>query len=75
MDVNTFIDHFTDCLNHPPTQALVPDTEYKKLADWSSIFSLIVIAMVDDIYGQTLTGEDLRNTKTLAELYHLIQSK
>ena len=75
MDVNTFIEKFTDCLNHAPNAPLGPDTEYKKLADWSSIFSLMVIAMVDEVYSKPLTAEDFRSTRSLRDLFNLIESK
>ena len=75
MDVNVFIEKFADCLNHTPASAINAETEYKKLEEWSSIFSLIVIAMVDEVYGKTLSAEDFRNTRSINDLFHLIQSK
>ena len=75
MDIQDFIDHFAACLHHTPASAIGPDTEYKKLDEWSSIFALIVIAMVDSDYHKTMTAEDLRNSTSLADLFNLIQSK
>ena len=75
MDINVFIESFASCLNHTPASAISPDTEFKKLDEWSSIFALIVIAMVDSDYHKTMTAEDLRNSTSLADLFNLIQSK
>ncbi len=75
MDINDFIEKFSSCLNHTPTSAISPDTEFKKLDEWSSIFALIVIAMVDSDYQRVLTAEDIRNSNTLADLFNVIQSK
>lgn len=75
MDINFFIAQFTSCLNTLPNNALQPDTEFKKLDDWSSIFALIVIAMVDSDFHKTLTADDIRSSTTLADLFNVIQSK
>lgn len=75
MDINDFIEKFTTCLNHSPASALLPDTEFRKLEDWSSIFALIIIAMVDSDYNKVLTSEDIKNSKTLSDLFNVIQSK
>jgi acyl carrier protein len=75
MDLNEFIQKFTACLNHTPASAISPETEFKKLDEWSSIFALVVIAMVDSDYHKVLTADDIRNSKSLSDLFHLIQSK
>jgi acyl carrier protein len=75
MDITDFVGHFADCLNYTPPSAIGPDTEYKKLDEWSSIFALMVIAMVDSEYGKVLAAEDFRSTKTISELFNVIQSK
>ena len=75
MDINDFIQKFSSCLNHTPSSAISAETEYKKLDEWSSIFALIVIGMVDSDYHKVLTADDLRSSRSLSDLYNLIQSK
>ena len=75
MYINDFIEKFTACLNHSPASALLPETEFRKLEDWSSIFALIVIAMVDSDYNKVLTSEDIKNSKTLSDLFNVIEAK
>ena len=75
MDINDFIEKFAACLHHTPSSPIGPDTEFKKLDEWSSIFALIVIAMVDTDYHKVLTAEDIRSSKSLSDLFTLIQSK
>ena len=75
MDINAFIEKFSACLNHTEPSAISPGTEFKKLDEWSSIFALIVIAMVDADYNKVLTAEDIRSAKSLSDLFNLIQSK
>ena len=75
MDINDFIEKFATCLNHTSSSAISPQTEYRKLDEWSSIFALIVIAMVDTDYSKVLTSEDIKNTMTISDLFNVIQSK
>jgi acyl carrier protein len=75
MDINDFIEKFTACLNHNPASALLPETEFRKLDDWSSIFALIIIAMIDSDYNKVLSSEDIKNSKTLSDLFNVIESK
>lgn len=75
MDITDFIERFASCLYHTPSPAISPETEFKKLDEWSSIFALIVIAMVDSDYHTTLTADDIRNSTSLSDLFNLIQSK
>lgn len=75
MDIKVFVEKFSSCLNHTDPSAISPGTEFKKLEEWSSIFALIVIAMVDTDFGKVLTAEDIRNSKTLSDLFNLIQSR
>jgi hypothetical protein len=75
MDITDFTDRFASCLHHTPVSAVGPDTEFKKLEEWSSIFALIVIAMVDSDYHKVLTAEDIRSAHSLSDLFNIIQSK
>ena len=75
MDIHDFIDKFSACLSYTPVSSIGPDTHFKKLDEWSSIFALIVIGMVDSDYKKVLTAEDIRSATTLSDLFNLIQSK
>lgn len=54
---------------------ITQDTKFKDLDDWDSLVALSVIAMADDEYEVTLTGDDIRSVSTVKELYDLVQSK
>ncbi len=75
MDLNGFIEKFASCLQYTPPSAIGPDTEFKKLDEWSSIFALIVIAMVDADYHKVLTADDIRRSTSLSDLFNLLQSR
>lgn len=54
---------------------LQPDTSYRELKNWSSMYALIIIAFVDINFGVTLNGADLKNTFTVRDLYNLVQER
>lgn len=51
------------------------DTKFKELDDWSSITSLYTIAMIDENYGVQITGNDIRDSETLSDLYNKVIAK
>ena len=75
MDINGFIVQFGACLHHTPIAEVNSKTQFKKLEEWSSIFALIVIAMVDTEYGKVLTAADIYKAETIEDLFGVIQSK
>lgn len=75
MDISQFVASFTDCLQRTDPAHIKPDTEFKKLEEWSSILALIVISMVDSEYSLVLTAEDIRQATTIADLHRLINTK
>jgi len=52
-----------------------PDTNYRDVKAWSSIYALIVVAFVDLNFNVILNSQDLKNTNTIRELYELVKSK
>ena len=51
------------------------ETEFRQLAEWSSMQSLIVIASFDWEYGVTLSAEELLAARTVGDLHALVSSK
>ncbi len=51
------------------------DTVFHDLEQWSSLTALSVIAMVDDEFGVTISGNDLHNAVTVEDVYKCIITK
>jgi len=49
---------------------LLEDSEY-----WSSMHALLIMALAESEYDISITGEELRNSKTLQDLFNLFESK
>lgn len=54
---------------------LKPETKFTDLDEWSSMHSLIIIALIDTEYGVTITGEDLMGIKKVEELYNIVKAR
>lgn len=70
-----FIELFAEQLDALSEATLNAETRFRDLDEWTSLVALSVIAMVDEEYGVSLSGNDIRGVNTLGELYNLIQEK
>lgn len=75
MDLNEFIKNLEAEIEELPPGTLKPDTDYRKVAEWSSMHALIVIAFVDMNFNVSLNGADLRKAITVTDLYNIVQEK
>lgn len=75
MNLEEFIENFAGEFDETPADAFAPNTEFKKLEEWNSLTALSIISMIDDQYDKTITGADLRGSKTLEDLFNLVSTK
>ena len=74
-NMEKFLENFAAQFEETDDTLITEDTYFKELEEWSSLISLSVIAMVDEEYGITLKGDDIRNSKTIKDLFNIVQSK
>lgn len=75
MELNDFIKNFSEQFDDLDSVDLTADTKFKELDDWSSLVALSLIAMVDEVYNITITGEDIRESSTVGDLFERIKNK
>ena len=75
MDIKNFIENFVAQFDDTDASVIKEDTVFKELDEWSSLIALSVIAMVDEEYDVTLKGDDIRNSRTIEDLFNLVKSK
>jgi len=75
MDIKEFISNFAEQFDDMDAGALTPETEFRQLEDWNSLVALSVIAMVDEEYDVTIKGDDIRNSKTIEDLFNTVKAK
>jgi len=75
MEINDFIANFADQFDDTDASEITAATEFKNLDEWSSLIALSVIAMVDEEYDVTIKGDDIRNSKTIEDLFNVVKAK
>lgn len=75
MTLDEFVKAFADEFDDTEASVFKADTEFKTLDEWSSLTALSIIAMIDDQMDKSITGADIRASKTIEDLYNLVQSK
>lgn len=75
MELKEFIENLAEQFEDTDASELKPETEFKTLDEWSSLLALSVIAMADEEYDVQLKGDDIRNAKTIEDLYNAVKAK
>ena len=75
MTLNEFVKAFAAEFDETPEEAFKADTEFKTLDEWNSLTALSIISMIDDEFGKTVTGADIRSCNTINELFNLVEAK
>ena len=75
MELKEFIEHFAEQFEETQIESFTTETIFKELDEWSSLMALAIIGMVDEEYGVSLKGEDIRNSRTIEDLYKKIESR
>ena len=75
MDLKEFIEKFADAVEVEAFASLSSETRFRELDEWSSLAALSIIAMLDEEYDVSVSGDELRKTDTIGNLYDLMNSK
>ena len=75
MTLDEFVKAFAAEFDETPEDQFKADTEFKTLEEWGSLTALSIISMVDENMDKTITGADIRASKTIEDLYDLANSK
>jgi len=72
MEVETFIDNVVAQFDNVTSEQVRPETDFRELDGWSSLVALSFIAMCDAEYGVALKGDDIKNAKTVQDLFDVV---
>jgi acyl carrier protein len=75
MEPLTFLENFKNILDDTDGSVVDLETVFRELEEWSSLTALSLIAMVDEEYSVKLTGDDIKSSKTLNDIFDIIKSK
>lgn len=75
MTLDEFVKAFAAEFDDTPAEQFTPTTNFRELEEWGSLVALAIISMVDDEMDVQITGADLRNSKTIEDLYNVVCAK
>lgn len=75
MDKNDFLNLIAEQFDDIDVTSLSFETKFRELEEYSSLVALLIISMIDEEYGITLTGDDMRKFVTIDDIYNYISSK
>lgn len=75
MDTKEFSKNFAEQFEDADPSAIKMETRFRDIEGWSSLAALSIIAMVDEVYGKKLTGDDIRKSVTIQDIYFIVKSK
>lgn len=75
MEIKTFLQNFADMLDDTDAALITDKTIFRDLDEWDSLTALSLIAMADEEYSVKLTGDDIKSSITLHDVFEIIKTK
>jgi len=75
MEINTFLRNFADILDDTDAALITQETVFRDLDEWNSLTALSLIAMADEEYAVKLTGDDIKSSNSLNDIFEIIKNK
>lgn len=75
MDIQTFVKHFAAQFDETSPEDITAKTVFRSLEEWSSMTALSVIAFIDEEYQVTITGDDIRSSQTVEDIFNKVVEK
>lgn len=72
MELSTFLKNFEQQFDDVESNSITSETEFRSIPEWSSLSALLIISMVDSEYNVSISGDDIRNSKTVGELFEIV---
>lgn len=75
MEITDFIEHFAEQFDDTELSLFTPETVFHELDEYSSLIALSIIAMIDEEYGITIGGNEMKSSVTIQDLFDIVRSK
>lgn len=73
MYINEFVVKFASAFDDVDPAEFSAETKFKDLAEWDSLKVLSLISVLVEEYGVTVSGVDMNQCNTIAEVYELVE--
>jgi len=75
MKIEEFIARIEEEFDDIEPGTLKAESIFREVFEWNSINALILIALVKTEYDVAINAEDIANSKTVEDIYRIIESK
>lgn len=75
MDINEFIEIFSSQWDETERDVFTPECEFHELEEWSSLLGFAILNMLAKKHGVKVQLIELRNCKTIQDLYEIVKSR
>ena len=75
MELQGFIDNVANQYFDTPRESFSADTEFRNMAEWSSMVNLCILSMIKDEYDVFIDPNIVRQCNTIRELFEAVKSK
>jgi acyl carrier protein len=72
MELTLFIENFENIFFEIEKGTINSNTKFRDIDEWSSLLALSLIALIDETYSIKLTGEDIKNSTTVEDIFNII---
>jgi len=75
MEIKDFIDKVAEQFDDVDNDVFEANTKFRKLDEWDSLTSLLIISMIDEQYEVVVSGDDIVKSETIQDLFNIVSSK
>jgi acyl carrier protein len=73
MELENFIENFAEIFDMVDVGDINSQTVIKGINGWSSLSILLVMEMIDEKYNVIIRGNEIRNCKTIEDLFNIVK--
>ena len=73
--IEEFVETFASQFDETDASEIQADTKFHDLDEWSSMIVVGLIGIVNVEYDVTLTGDDIKQSVTVKDLFDIVKSK
>jgi acyl carrier protein len=75
LEISQFVSDFEELFDEVEAGSIQKETAFREVEEWSSLIALTLIAMADENYEVKLSGDDIRTSTTVEDLYNKVIAK
>ncbi len=73
MEIEEFVENFAGQFVDTDLNVFSKDTVFHELDEYSSLIALMVISMIDEVYGVTVEYDDMAAAVTIEDLFNTVK--